>query len=236
MEAGLRRVRMAVRETPPCTGVIAGLSVLLPVLVGLRIVHPYWVVLLRDEVFKKLQLWRLVTCVFVKKPSIGLVFSVINRYSFSDSVERTILKRREDYAKFFLYCCLVMGVFGLFGRESVMWNGFDMALVYLWSRYNQTTPTKFLVILPVPGKYLPWSRLAFDLLLGESVVPHVLGIIAGHSFFYLYTQTGLFQKKRIGRGRRPVYKDSGAGYTTRESVQKDAAFLGVGKNVGGGSK
>jgi hypothetical protein len=34
------------------------------------------------------------------------------------------------------------------------------------------------------GLYLPWYLMGFSLLMGQSIVPHIIAVIVGHIFYY----------------------------------------------------
>jgi Derlin-2/3 len=61
------------------------------------------------------------------------------------------------------------------------------ALVYVWSRANQTTNVSFFGLFSVPGFYLPFTLLAWTVVQGGDPVPDMRGIVAGHLYYFLAT-------------------------------------------------
>lgn len=58
-------------------------------------------------------------------------------------------------------------------------------IVYVWSKRNPETPVSFMFGLRFKGFYVPFLFLALDFFMGASVVPHIVGIVAGHIFYFL---------------------------------------------------
>eukprot|EP00027_Filamoeba_sp_ATCC50430_P010686 CAMPEP_0168562202 /NCGR_PEP_ID=MMETSP0413-20121227/11997_1 /TAXON_ID=136452 /ORGANISM="Filamoeba nolandi, Strain NC-AS-23-1" /LENGTH=183 /DNA_ID=CAMNT_0008593613 /DNA_START=128 /DNA_END=679 /DNA_ORIENTATION=- len=64
--------------------------------------------------------------------------------------------------------------------------------VYVWARRNPNVQMNFLELLNFRAPYLPWVILGFGVLLGQSPVSDILGIIVGHIYYFLedvYPQT-----------------------------------------------
>jgi len=57
-------------------------------------------------------------------------------------------------------------------------------VLYCWSLRNPDEPTTFYFIR-VPAKYLPWVMVAFSFVIGDDPVRDLLGIAAGHAYYFL---------------------------------------------------
>lgn len=57
--------------------------------------------------------------------------------------------------------------------------------VYVWGRRHQYVNLSFLGIFNFTAPYLPWVLLAFSLILGNSPVVDLMGIAAGHVYYFL---------------------------------------------------
>ncbi len=58
-------------------------------------------------------------------------------------------------------------------------------MVYVWARRNARQPMNFLGLLNFRAPYLPWVLLLFSFVLGSSPSMDVLGILAGHVYYYM---------------------------------------------------
>lgn len=58
-------------------------------------------------------------------------------------------------------------------------------LVYLWSRENPNANTNLMGMVQLKAFYLPWGMMALTALMGGSVLPDFLGIVAGHLYYFL---------------------------------------------------
>ena len=53
-------------------------------------------------------------------------------------------------------------------------------LLYLWSRENPNANTSIMGFVTLKAFYLPWGMMAATAMMGGSVLPDFLGVIAGH--------------------------------------------------------
>jgi Derlin-2/3 len=64
-------------------------------------------------------------------------------------------------------------------RRCVHWQ------VYVWGRRNMHVNMSFLGLFNFTAPFLPWVLLLFSVMLGSSPVVDLLGIGAGHVYFFL---------------------------------------------------
>lgn len=57
-------------------------------------------------------------------------------------------------------------------------------LVYVWARRNPYTNLSFLGIFNFTAPFLPWVLMALSVMLGGSPVVDLLGMLAGHMYYY----------------------------------------------------
>ena len=72
-----------------------------------------------------------------------------------------------------------------FVKVQFLGSSLTFMLVYVWSRRNPGIPLSFLGIFTFGAAYLPWVLMAFSVLLGASPVIDLLGLAAGHTYYYL---------------------------------------------------
>lgn len=58
-------------------------------------------------------------------------------------------------------------------------------MVYVWSRRHPYVQLSFLGFFAFSAPYLPWVLLAFSVTIGSSPVVDILGIVAGHVYYFL---------------------------------------------------
>uniref|UniRef100_A0A7N2MK68 Derlin n=1 Tax=Quercus lobata TaxID=97700 RepID=A0A7N2MK68_QUELO len=58
-------------------------------------------------------------------------------------------------------------------------------LIYVWSREYPNALIDIYRLVSLKGFYLPYVMLAFDLLLGNPLMPHILGMVVGHLYYFL---------------------------------------------------
>ncbi len=60
-----------------------------------------------------------------------------------------------------------------------------MMMIYVWSRRNPNVVINLLEIFQVRAAYLPYCIVLLMLLFGSSLKYDIIGIIAGHLYYYL---------------------------------------------------
>lgn len=55
----------------------------------------------------------------------------------------------------------------------------------MWGRRNENVRLTFLNLFPFTAPYLPWVLLTFSVVLGNPATIDVIGIIVGHTFYFL---------------------------------------------------
>jgi Derlin-2/3 len=57
-------------------------------------------------------------------------------------------------------------------------------IVYIWGRRNPHSILNLFGVLQFNAPYLPWVLLGFGLLLDQSPISDILGILAGHIYYF----------------------------------------------------
>merc|ERR1712166_1044369 len=60
-----------------------------------------------------------------------------------------------------------------------------MSIIYVWSRCFAQQQVSFMFGLKFEGSYLPWVLVAFTVVMGGSPVMDLVGIAAGHLYYFL---------------------------------------------------
>jgi hypothetical protein len=85
----------------------------------------------------------------------------------------------------FFFGGTLMIIMALFVNIVFLGSALTIMLVYVWSRRNPYVRMNFFGLLNFQAPYLPWVLFAFSLLLGNSVMVDLMGIIVGHIYYFL---------------------------------------------------
>ncbi|KAF8762375.1 hypothetical protein HU200_009555 [Digitaria exilis] len=72
-----------------------------------------------------------------------------------------------------------------FARILFLSNSLTFMMVYVWSKHNPFIHMSFLGLFTFTAAYLPWVLLGFSILVGSSTWVDILGMIAGHVYYFL---------------------------------------------------
>jgi len=72
-----------------------------------------------------------------------------------------------------------------FARILFLSNSLTFMMVYVWSKHNPFIHMSFLGLFTFTAAYLPWVLLGFSILVGSSTWVDLLGMIAGHVYYFL---------------------------------------------------
>jgi len=158
-------------------------------LVSFGMLHPSYIYLDFQLVFKKFQLWRLLTSfMFFGKFSLNFVFVMflLVRYTYMLEAEHFIGNRgKADMTFMMLFCMILLMI--------IKWLVIDMpfpglalvfSLLYYWSRTAPYRPINFWGF-PFQAWQFPFVMVVVDILIGASPVFSLIGIAVGHTFYFL---------------------------------------------------
>jgi Derlin-2/3 len=143
-----------------------------------------------DLVFKKFQLWRLLTnFIFLGKFSFPFAMFLMYIARYSVQLEQHHFQNRTAdfvYMMMFGASVLLLVSFLLpFLNLLLLGPPLIFMLIYLWSRANTSANVSIMGMVSVKALYLPWAMLALDVIFGNSPVPGLLGILVGHTYYFL---------------------------------------------------
>ncbi|XP_035412714.1 derlin-2-like isoform X3 [Cygnus olor] len=156
----------------------------------LELLTPFQLYFNPDLIFRKLQVWRLVTnFLFFGPLGFSFFFNMIflsARYRYCRMLEEGSFRgRTADFVFMFLFGGFLMTLFGLFASLFFLGQAFTIMLVYVWSRRNPYIRMNFFGLLNFQAPFLPWVLMGFSLLLGNSIIIDLLGIAVGHIYYFL---------------------------------------------------
>ncbi|KAI9906000.1 hypothetical protein PsorP6_014025 [Peronosclerospora sorghi] len=93
--------------------------------------------------------------------------------------------RTADFVYMLLLGSVVMILVAPFVNIHFLGSSLTFMMVYLWGRRNEHVRMSFLGLFPFTAPYLPWVLFSFSILLGNSATTDLIGIIVGHTYYFL---------------------------------------------------
>lgn len=229
---------------PPVAKTFATICFVTSLARELQLYNPRTIALYYGDVFKHFQIWRLITnFIFIGSFSFTFAFRLFIILKYGVQLERGPFdKRTADYVWMFVF-----GAFSLLVVAAIpfLWSPFMGAslvfmIVYVWSREFPNARINFQGLVELKGFYLPWAMLAIDLVLGNRLMPSLLGIGVGHLYYFLTVLYPLAGGSNFCKTPFWVHKLVaywGKGFQMNSPIQRDTstgvAFRGRSYRVGG---
>lgn len=150
---------------------------------------PMKIVLFWEPVLKNFELWRILTnfCYF-GKPSFMLLMQLMLLGRFGSGYENDPFRTGVSETADFIFCLMFIITILAAGSYALtlpmLSNSLIFALIYLWSRRNPTSPVSVWGFR-LTGTNLPWAFLGLGALMGNSLIPDILGLAASHLYYFL---------------------------------------------------
>lgn len=186
------------KQMPVITRSYLTLSVLTTVGCALEVISPYHIYLNSDKVIGQFQYWRLFTNFFYfGRLDLDFLFHMFFLARYCKLLEETSFRGRTAdffYMLFFggsLLTGLVLlgGMFQLVSESLAkilfLSNSLTFMMVYVWSKRNPHVHMSFLGLFNFTAPYLPWVLLGFSIIVGSSPWVDLLGMCAGHAYYFL---------------------------------------------------
>ena len=164
------------------------------VLFQLEFISPNLIHLDFTALTQKLEVWRLLTnfC-FFGKFGFPFVFSLFFMIRYGQELEK---KRFEGRSGDFLWALMLMGLLQVaiayvLGSLWFLAQAMLSSIVYLWSREYAEQVLSIFGLFNVQAFYFPWVLCAIRVLMGGSPVPDLMGIFAGHVYYFVEDVQGV---------------------------------------------
>ncbi|XP_032165407.1 derlin-3 isoform X4 [Mustela erminea] len=178
-------------QVPAVTRAYTAACVLTTAAVQLELLSPFQLYFNPHLVFRKFQVWRLVTnFLFFGPLGFSFFFNMLFVYPapfrYCRMLEEGSFRgRTADFVFMFLFGGVLMTLLGLLGSLFFLGQALTVMLVYVWSRRNPQVRVNFFGLLTFQAPFLPWALMGFSLLLGNSILVDLLGIAVGHIYYFL---------------------------------------------------
>jgi len=140
-------------------------------------------------VINKFHLWRLITCCFfLGKFSFNFLFQLYFWVTFSSKLENNeLMQQPGDYVWFLLIVIVLLCVISLLLAWPVglpmLGPSLIFAVLYYWSRREPYAELN-MMSFAIKGYQFPFVMMMFTLLMGGSIWGDLLGLAAGHVYYF----------------------------------------------------
>eukprot|EP00262_Sarcandra_glabra_P008414 TRINITY_DN21939_c0_g1_i1.p1 TRINITY_DN21939_c0_g1~~TRINITY_DN21939_c0_g1_i1.p1 ORF type:complete len:240 (+),score=21.72 TRINITY_DN21939_c0_g1_i1:98-817(+) len=173
---------------PPVSKAYGVLCLMTTTAYHLKLYDPTLLMLSYGLIFKRFQVWRLVTNFFIAPFSIHFAVRLLMIARYGVLLEKGPYdKRTADFLWMMLF-----GAFSLLviSFAPMFWHPFMgsslvFMIVYVWSREFPNARISIYGVVTLKGFYLPWALLALNLIFGAPLKPDLIGLAVGHLYYFL---------------------------------------------------
>eukprot|EP00727_Mastigamoeba_balamuthi_P006762 m51a1_g2706 hypothetical protein (243) ;mRNA; r:815016-816014 len=172
---------------PRVTRTILAAMVVVSLSLRFGIVSARYLIYIPSLIFIKMEMWRLVTPFLTYKLDFGALiqwFMFLRHAGQLESVE--FVGRTADFIWMFILSSVVILIGGALVGALLLGSALTMVAIYVWARAFPDTEVTFMFGLRFKSIYLPWVLVAFNFVLGGSPVMELIGILAGHLYFFFW--------------------------------------------------
>ncbi|XP_031298218.2 derlin-3 isoform X6 [Camelus dromedarius] len=164
-------------QVPAVTRTYTAACVLTTAAVQLELLSPFQLYFNPHLVFRKFQVWRLVTnFLFFGPLGFSFFFNMLFVFRYCRMLEEGSFRgRTADFVFMFLFGGVLMTLLGLLGSLFFLGQALTAMLVYVWSRRSPRVRVNFFGLLTFQAPFLPWALMGFSMLLGNSILVDLLG-------------------------------------------------------------
>jgi Derlin-2/3 len=93
--------------------------------------------------------------------------------------------RTANYVLMLMFGVLCISLVAVYTHVHFLGSALTFMMVYVWGRRNEDIKMSFLGFFQFNAPYLPWVMLGFSILLGNGITMDLIGIVVGHSYYFL---------------------------------------------------
>mmetsp|Transcript_3684 Transcript_3684/g.10393 ORF Transcript_3684/g.10393 Transcript_3684/m.10393 type:complete len:244 (-) Transcript_3684:452-1183(-) len=133
------------------------------------------------------EVWRLITnFMYFGSFGIDFIFHMFFLLKYCKSLEEGSFRgRTADFLWMLLLGGALMSAAAPYVEVQFLGSSLTFMMVYVWARRHQYVTMSLLGLFTFTAPYLPWVLLGFSLVLGNRPVVDLLGIGAGHLYYFL---------------------------------------------------
>ncbi|XP_035870245.1 derlin-3 isoform X3 [Phyllostomus discolor] len=163
-------------QVPAVTRAYTTACVLTTAAVQLELLSPFQLYFNPHLVFRKFQVWRLLTnFLFFGPLGFSFFFNMLFVFRYCRMLEEGSFRgRKADFVFMFLFGGVLMILLGFLGSLFFLGQALTAMLVYVWSRRSPQVRVNFFGLLTFQAPFLPWALMGFSMLLGNSILVDLL--------------------------------------------------------------
>mmetsp|Transcript_1054 Transcript_1054/g.2628 ORF Transcript_1054/g.2628 Transcript_1054/m.2628 type:complete len:241 (-) Transcript_1054:415-1137(-) len=140
-----------------------------------------------DLIWQEGQVWRLITSyLFFGVFSIDFLFHMYFLVRFSRLLEEGDFRgRTSNFVWMLMFGVVAMTLVASYIGVLFLGNALTFMMIYVWGRRNEDVKMSLLGFFTFHAPYLPWVMLTFSALVGNSLTIDLIGIVVGHSYYFL---------------------------------------------------
>ncbi|MBA0594203.1 hypothetical protein Gorai_011118, partial [Gossypium raimondii] len=198
------------KSLPPITKAYGTICLMTTVASHLGLYRLENIALIHELVFSEFQVWRLLTNFFFLgnfSMNFGIRLLMIARYGVQ--LEQGPFQRRTaDFLWMMIFGAISLLALSIVPilRGAFLGISLVFMLLYIWSREFPNAQVNIYGLVALKAFYLPWAMLALDVIFGSPLVPDLMGIIAGHLYYFLTVLHPLAGGRNIISTPRLVHK------------------------------
>ena len=150
------------------------------------LINPYYLLLDFNLVFKKFQVWRIITAfLFAGRFSQSFLFTMMMIYFTMKQCEEYFKTKKPEFAVLILFNMLTVTLISyLWGDYMVLNHQFVSSIMYVWCKLQ---PESVVLIwgYPCQAGMVPWVYVGLNIIMGGDPFKELIGIAAGHLYIYL---------------------------------------------------
>jgi len=181
-------------QLPTITKVWFLSALIMTAAVSFGLVDPRLIIFSWDAIWNRFEIWRLLTpFLFFGKFSLGFLFQIMMLVNFSWGYEMAPFRTdgghgdgtNADYAAALMFCTVIDWVVAWFTGAPILAQFLLYSITYIWSRKHPNDVVSLMFGIKCTGLYLPWYFMGFGIVLGQSIVPHLIAVVVGHIYYYV---------------------------------------------------
>ena len=171
---------------PPITRTVLLISFSLTVLVSLDICTPFKLYFNYNLIKNKYQFWRIFTsCFYCGEFAVDTIFSFFLLFRYSSMLESYQFRNKAaEFVTFYFFGLLFFVTAAIFFGLDFLQPCLSDMILYYWARKNPAIQINFIEIFHFRAPILPWFLLLMTIVFGYSAKYQIIGILAGHFYFF----------------------------------------------------
>eukprot|EP00048_Salpingoeca_helianthica_P003863 m.71305 g.71305 ORF g.71305 m.71305 type:complete len:236 (+) comp12937_c1_seq2:831-1538(+) len=180
-------IQEAFMQIPLLTRAFMSACILTTLACQLDLVSPFQLYFSIDRIFKNYEFWRLFANFFYfGNFGIDLFFHMFFLVRYSRMLEEGSYRgRTADFLVLLVYGMVFMLIAGSFCDLLFLGQPLTFMLVYIWGRRNPLVRLSFFGLVQFNASSLAYVLVGLSFVMGHNVIPDLLGIAAGHLYYFL---------------------------------------------------